>query len=229
MASIIARASSRICRSTSWRRVLQRSSSRAICWARVASSVVSISTAIMARSSRPAALIRGASPKPTIPVVSRFLPRQPLTSISAAQPGRGLAGDPGQAVPDHHAILVRERHHVGDRRQRDQAHGPDQEVAEVGRGALAVAEALADLPGQLERDARPAQIAARIGAARQPRVDDHVRLRQARADRVVVGHDQLDAQLAGQLGLADRRDPAIDRDDQCRADSRSPAGGGPRR
>ena len=85
------------------------------------SSVVSSSTAIMARSSRPAALIRGASPKPTIPVVSRFLSRDPLTSIKAPKPDAGLGGDPRQAVPDHDAILVPERNHVGDGRQRDQA------------------------------------------------------------------------------------------------------------
>src|SRR5205807_4320295 len=35
-----------------------------------------------------------------------------------------------------------------------------------------------------------------------------------RADRVVVGDDQLDPQLAGQLRLADCGDPAIHRDDQ---------------
>ena len=55
---------------------------------RPASSVVSISTASIARSSRPAALIRGARPKPTVPVVSFFLPRQPQTSSRARSPTR---------------------------------------------------------------------------------------------------------------------------------------------
>ena len=175
---------------------------------------MSISTAIIARSSRPAALIRGARPNPIIPVVSFFLSSDPLTSIKALQPGARPRRDPGQAVPHHHPILVRERHHVGDRRQRDQSQGTDQEFAEVGRGPLAVAKALADLPGQLERDRRAAQIGAGLMAAGQAWVDDRVGLRQRPADRVVVGDDQLDAQLARQLGLAHRRDAAIDRDDQ---------------
>ena len=84
----------------------------------------------------------------------------------------------------------------------------------MGRRLLAVAEALADLPGQLERHRRAAEVAERVAAPRQPRVDDHVGLGQLGADRVVVGDDQLDAQLARQPGLGDGRDPAVDRDDQ---------------
>ena len=80
--------------------------------------------------------------------------------------------------------------------ERHQPHGTDQEVAQMRRGTLAVAEALADLPGQLEGDARPAEIAAGIGATRPSRVDDNGRLGKVGADRVVVGHDQLDAELA---------------------------------
>ena len=130
------------------------------------------------------------------------------------QPDRGRPEDARQAVPDEDAVLAVERDDVGDRRQGDQAERPDQEVAEVGRGLLAVAEALADLPGELERDPRAAEVAAGVGAAGQARMDDHVGRRELGADRVVVGDDQLDAQLARERGLGDRRDAAVDRDDQ---------------
>ena len=109
-----------------------------------------------------------------------------------------------------------ERHDVGHRGQRHQADRADQEVAEVGRGLLAVAEALADLPGELERHPRAAEVAAGVPAAVEPGMDDHVGLGQVVPDGVVVGHDELDAQLARQPRLVHGRDPAIDRDDQRR-------------
>ena len=178
------------------------------------SPVVSISTAIIARSSRPAALIRGASPNPTIPG------RQPLLAQAAADLQKRLltlrraVEHPLETVPDEDPILVPERHDVGDRRQRHQADRLDQEVAEVGRRFLAVAEALADLPGDLERHAGAAEVGAGIAAPLEPGVDDHVRLGQLGADRVVIGDDELEAQLTRQAGLGDGRDTAIDRDDQ---------------
>ena len=176
---------------------------------------MSNSTAIIACSSRPAALIRGASPKPIIPVVSLFLSSDPLTAIKALSPALGPVADPRQAVPHHHAILIRKRNHVGDRRQGDQSQRTHQKVTQVRRGPLAVAKTLADLPGQLERHGRAAEIGAGGMAAGQARMDDRVGPRHRRADRVVIGDDQLDAQLTRQLGLAHRRDPAIDRDDQA--------------
>ena len=53
-----------------------------------------------------------------------------------------------------------------------------QVIAEVRRRPFAVAEALADLPGQLERHPRAAEVAAGVPAAGQARMDDHVGLRQ---------------------------------------------------
>ena len=120
--------------------MLQESSTDAIDRACSGSSVVSICTAIIARSSRPAALIRGARPKPTIPAVNRFLSSEPLTSIRARRPTLGPGGDRRQAMPDDDSILIRKRHDVGDGRQRDQTQRADQKVAKMRRRALAVAE-----------------------------------------------------------------------------------------
>ena len=122
--------------------------------------------------------------------------RQPLLAEAAGdlhqgpQADRRLGEDPGQPVPDEDPVLVAERDDVGDGRQRHQADRPDQEVAEVRRGLLAVAEALADLPRELERHAGAAEVAAGVAAPGQPGVDDHVGLGQVGADRVVVGHDR---------------------------------------
>ena len=64
-ASTMARASSTMRRSTSWRRALQESSSWAISVARAGGQeFVSISTARRARSKRPAALILGGEAEP---------------------------------------------------------------------------------------------------------------------------------------------------------------------
>ena len=119
-----------------------------------------------------------------------------------AEPQVRRVGEAGQAVSDEESVLAVDRHDVGDGRHRHQADRLDEEVAEVGRRLLAVAEPLADLPGQLERHAAAAKLAERIGAPGQPRVDQDVGLGEVQAEGVVVGHDQLDAQLAGELRLA---------------------------
>ena len=103
---------------------------------------------------------------------------------------------------------------VRDRGHRHQAQGLNQEVAKMGRGLLAVAKALADLPGELERHSCAAEVAAGVGAAGQARMNQHVGRREIGPDRVVVGHDQLHAQLTRQRGLGHRRDAAIHRDHQ---------------
>ncbi len=113
-------------------------------------------------------------------------------------------------------ILIRKRDDVGDGRKRDQTQGADQKVAKMRRRALAVAECLADLPRELERNPRAAKIAGGIRAAGQPRVNDLVGCGQPRPDRVVVGDDQFEAKLASELGLIDRGDSAVDRHDQRR-------------
>ncbi len=82
-------------------------------------------------------------------------------------PGWASSAQPGQAVADQDPVLAVDRHDVGDRGQRDQADRPDEEVAEVGRGFLAVAEALADLPGQLERHAAAAEFGERVERCRR--------------------------------------------------------------
>ncbi len=92
---------------------------------------------------------------------------------------------------------------------------PDQEVAQVRRGAFAVAEALADLPGQLERHARPAEVGAGVAAARRA-AGGRSRRRPAAQEPIVwwsVTISSTPSSLAS-CGFAHRRDPAIDRDDQ---------------
>ena len=97
----------------------------------------------------------------------------PLVQAARRPPSRpaarrvGSAAIPAEPVADEDPVLADERDDVGDRRQRHQADRPDEEVAEVGRGLLAVAEALADLPGELERHPRAAEVGARVGAARR--------------------------------------------------------------
>ena len=194
-ASIIARASSTIWRSSSCRRELQVSSVAAMDIAFSRSSVVSISTAIIACSSRPAALIRGARPNATIPAVNRLFSSEPLTSIKAQTNARAR-DDARQAMPDDDSVLIGKRNHVGDGRKRHETQRSDQKVAQMRRRSLAVAKRFAHLPRELERNPRAAKIASGIGTSRQPRMNNRVRLRQLATDRMMIGDDQLNSQLA---------------------------------
>ena len=172
-ASIIAWASSTIVCSTSCRCVLQRSSSSAIspCQRRV---VGRQHLDGHHRALEPAGRVdpRGEA-EPDDPR------REPLLVEAArrppaahASPTVGSPAIPASPCRTRTRFSSAERDDVGDGGQRHQADRPDQEIAEVGRGFLAVAEALADLPRQLERHAGAAEVAAGIAAARQPGVDD---------------------------------------------------------
>ncbi len=82
------------------------------------------------------------------------------------------------------------------------------------RSFLAVAKTLADLPGDLERHPRAAEVGKRVATARPSRMDDDVGLGPLRSRRVVVGHEELEPELASESRLVQGRDAAIDGHDQ---------------
>ena len=118
-----------------------------------------------------------------------------------------------QSVVYQHAILVDQRNDIGDRPQRSQTHGRDQELPHGRADALSVARTLAHGPGQFERDARTAQAAERVQMPRQTRMHDGRRVRQLVPHFVMIGDDQFEARFARRLGLLHTGDPAVDRDD----------------
>ena len=84
----------------------------------------------------------------------------------------------------------------------------------MGRGLLAVAKALQTCQASLNATAAPQRSAKGywLPASRGWTITSAVG--QVGADRVMVGDDQLEAELARQIGLGHGRDAAIDRDDQ---------------
>ena len=108
-----------------------------------------------------------------------------------------------EALLDEPPVLTAERDEVGDRGERD-------EIEIVGRRRRS--ERLRELVG----DARPAQLFARVAAHR--RVDDR-RVRQGAVEpwRMVVGDDDVEPERAGVIDLLDRRDPAVDGDQELGA------------
>ena len=116
--------------SLAWAVILRSSVCR--CWfrfsrysassfARVGLAVVSSSTTSRAHSSRPAALSRGASRKPMSSACSGFALAEFGRLDQRLQPDRRPLRQPVQPVPDEDAVLVAQRHHVGDRPERGQA------------------------------------------------------------------------------------------------------------
>ena len=127
-----------------------------------------------------------------------------------ARPSGGMCLQAVQAVADENAVFIDQRHDVGHGADRGQADGRHQKVPQRLADALGLAGPLAEGPGQLERHARAAQAAERIAVPRQPRMDDRRRVRQSRGELVVIGDDQLQAQLAGQRRFGNAGDAAID-------------------
>ena len=115
-----------------------------------------------------------------------------------------------------HSVLIDQGHHVGHSSQGGQPDGLQQEIAHPRADFAGPAGLLAQGPGQLEGHARAAQVAERIAAAGQAGMDDGRRLGQLRRRLVVIGDDQLQAELAGQGGLFHGGDAAIDRDQHRR-------------
>ena len=113
-------------------------------------------------------------------------------------------------MADQDAVLVDQRHDVGHGAQRGQTHRLDKKILHSRADAFGPAGLLAQGPGQFHGHARAAQSAEGIIAAGQTRMDDGRGRGQPRARLVMVGDDQLDAQLAGQLGFVATADAAID-------------------
>ena len=102
------------------------------------------------------------------------------------------------------AILADERHHVGQRANRGDLDEAREPVLPAGLAAKRLHE--------FQRDADAGQVLVRIGAIVALRVDDGERRRQRRVRLVMVGDDQIDAELAGAARRLDAADAAIDGD-----------------
>ena len=147
--------------------------------------------------SRPAALIRGARRKPIAPA-STVAGSTRAAPMSARSPGFVVTASRFRPARDEPAVLVEKRDDVRHRGERDEV----EPAVEVCR-----AERLRELVD----DAGSAELGKRI-VGRTRRDDGAVGKRLART--VVVGDDDVEPQLLGVRDLLDRRDPAIDREDQ---------------
>ncbi len=122
-----------------------------------------------------------------------------------------------QSVPHQHAIFIDQRDHVAHRSQRHQSDGLHQKVPHRLADFFRLAGALTQCPGQLEGHAGTAQPGERIGSGGQARMHDRVGRRQRGADRMMIGDDQLQPELASPQRFGDARHTAIDGDDHLRA------------
>ena len=104
------------------------------------------------------------------------------------------------------AVLADQRHDVGER--------ADRRDLDEARHQLVAAGAAAERLHQLQRDADAGQVLVGIGAVVPLRVDDGERRRQLGVGLVVVGDDQIDAELARAPRRLGAADAAVDRDDQ---------------
>ena len=162
-AAISAAAARRIVSSTCWRSRLRSSICSASGWASLREGASSRSSASVGSPSRPAALMRGASRKLRSDV-RRRAGSTPALDISARRPGRSASASRRRPRADERAVLVGERHDVGDRRQRDEV-GELVERRRQGRRIAAVAARPQRLR-ELEDDARAAQVRERIAPRR---------------------------------------------------------------
>ena len=147
-------AARRIPSSTAWRSRFSASSRSASARARPSSAVSRSSSAWSGWHSRPAALIRGASRNPTS-VDEAWRAIDARHRHQRPQAGLRRAPQPAQARAHEAAVLVAERHDVGDRRESDQVE------VELELGRVAAGPRVQGL-GQLEHDAGAAQLGERI-------------------------------------------------------------------
>ena len=124
-ASASASACAKVACSIAWRSRLRRSSSAAICFASLGSSVISSRTPRSARPMRPPALMRGPSRKPRCHGSGG--PESRATSISAVSPGCSRRRIAIKPLGDESAVEAAQRHHVGDGAERDEI----EEIAQV--------------------------------------------------------------------------------------------------
>ena len=154
---------------------------------------------------RPAALRRGASPNAMrSAVIARG--SMPATVAQRRDAGARARAHAREAVGDERAVLVEQRHDVGDGAERG-------EVGELAPG-VRVPETRADGRDQLERDARARELGE--PALPQLRVAHGHAHRDALAGLVMVGDDDVDPGAAQARDLVRRGDAAVDGDNQRR-------------
>ena len=198
-------ASRRMRSSTACRSRLRSSSRSASARARRASSVSSSSSASAGWPSRPQALMRGATRKAISPAPARARSTW-ATASSASSPGAAAAAQPPQPGAHQPAVLVDQRHDVRDGRHGHEVEHPLQHRrigSEAGHQRLA----------ELERHAGPAQLGERVVAAAARHHEGRVGQLGGRA--VVVGDHEVEAQRARPRRGLDRRDAAVDRQQEA--------------
>ena len=132
-----------------------------------------------------------------------------------AEAGAVGLGEASQAAPHQRAVLVGERDDVGDRRQRHQIG----ELVQCGRqhGRVAAVPARPQRLGELEHDACAAQVGEWIGRSRGGARGHDRGIGQHVPRAVMVGHDDVESELAGASDRFGSGDAAVDRDQQAGA------------
>ena len=121
------------------------------------------------------------------------------------------------------AVLIAERHHVGHQPERGQSDRVHQDFAQFGRDLFGPARPLRHRPRELERNARPGQVAKRVwGWRRQPRVNQNRGRGQKRPVQphlhfVVVGDDQFQPYFTRDFRFGQAGDSAVHADDERNA------------
>jgi hypothetical protein len=139
--------------------------------------------------------------------LSIVFPASPDTSSSA--PGTTLVRAPRQEIQadfGNHAVLADERHDVRQRADRRHLHEP-------GQPALAPGPA-AERLDQLQRDANARQVLVGIRAVVAFGVDHGERGRQLGVGLVMIGDDEVDAEIAGAAARFRAANAAVHRDDE---------------
>ena len=125
------------------------------------------------------------------------------------------------------AVLVDERDDVGDGAEGGEGKQVEEDGADLGADAISPGSQRRDAPGEFEGDARAAELAEGVGGLAvdaDARVDDGVGVGERAVsgftlagDVVVVGDDQVEAELVGGLGLIEGRDATVHADDEAGA------------
>ena len=137
-------------------------------------------------------------------------PGSDLLLVAAAGMDQGAQAQPLRlaqglkAHDDKAAVLALQRHNVCDRAEADKV------AIAPGDGVLIAAER----SGQLEGDADTGEHRVRIRPVRPVRVHNGRALRQLLLAFMMVRDDERHAQLPAELGLLQRRDAAVHRDDE---------------
>ena len=186
--------------STAWRSRFSSSSESASRRASSASSVSSSSSAASGRPSRPG----GVDPRAEPEADGARVDGGRVDAGGAhqrPQPDLLRARERAQPRDRERAVLVEQRHHVGDRRERDEIEMALRDLRVDPEERLA----------ELVDDAGAAELRERVVG--RPRRDDGA-VRQRFAGPVVVGDDHLEPARPRLGDLLDRGDPAVDGDDE---------------